>query len=108
VGASTCWRLGPEDLQNVIALDLHFGHAPRNTRRRQEQGWIEDEVVTLQAYPAHFVSVDELSGFEPEQIHETFDRYLGHTDFVRVYPNMALWCCDSGAFRFEWNIAFGM
>ena len=56
-----------------IALDLHLGHAPRNARRLQEQGWIEDEVVALQAYPAHLVGVDELSDFEPEQVHETFD-----------------------------------
>src|SRR5215831_12452193 len=27
---------------------------------------------------------------------------------MRVNPNMALWRGDSGAFRFEWNIAFGM
>jgi hypothetical protein len=36
------------------------------------------------------VSVDELSDFEPEQSHESFDRHLGHTDFARVNPNVAL------------------
>src|SRR5919197_1514312 len=91
----------------MIALDLHLGHAPRNARRRQEQGWIKDEIVALQAYPAHLVGVDELSDFESKQVHETFDWHLGHTDFLRVNPNMALWRCDRGAFRFEWNITFG-
>src|SRR5262245_28982846 len=33
---------------------------------------------------------------------------MGHADFVRMNPNVALWRCDCGAFCFEWNIAFGM
>src|SRR5262245_56002611 len=87
---------------------MHLGHATRNARRRQKQGWIEDKVIAIQTYSTHLISVDELSAFESEQIHETFDRHLGHTDFMRVNPNMPLRRCDGGAFRFEWNTAFVM
>jgi hypothetical protein len=43
-GPHSCWRRGPDDQPQVIAVDLHRSHAPGQARRWPKLSGIKDEV----------------------------------------------------------------